>query len=626
MMRKSNVGAGENNWSLVGSSVITHWAVLEVAGLDTVAPLDVEIPTGGTNPTSSGTTVSPGTTAQGASYDVLEIAVFGSYRATNVTPNAFSAYTNDYTELYQGGFDNGTKSIGLAIAAKTSQQLAAKTVSATTAVTLTATDTAASYLAVYSAEGAKQDANITHFWGMRVGAAAAGLAIGTAGARYFETVVGSPAMTADGLQCSAAAAAESVATANIVTTTQIVKAAVARVEFRLDSVSADLELAYLKPASNPTDLVTLRYVSASQKLGVKVGSGSEVLSDAVVTAGVFIGVDLRFIGTTTAYSCEWQIDYDTSDATASVDQAQATATGSIALGQWIGQLGWTAASTGTVTYAYAAYSIRAGHYPLGRYVPVLLKPDPAGTITISGTSTNFGVMTGNATIAAWNAANALAAIDDWPPVVGGSADGAGPILAHATDYMEVPLETYDLSGTARIHAARPVLPMWAASGTAATVRVLGFDGTTATTLFSEANPTTDNSSTPGWVCAMWRPTGGWDQGKLDAAAIRVGSNDATPDIMPHAVGMEILVKPGDTAPLFGDLASATSDPTSAGILGVSVTPTGGYDASLHYEEGGSPTDVATPGGMTTTEVIDAPDAPAVNYVALYPPAEDISDA
>jgi hypothetical protein len=197
-----------------------------------------------------------------------------------------------------------------------------------------------------------------------------------------------------------------------------------------------------------------------------------------------------------------------------------------------------------------------------------------------------------------------------------------------TGGLVIPMATYDAaSNGGTVRAVRAIVPVWAAAATTATMGLGGtVDGTTLTGLYTTADPGADNSSTPPYLAKMWRPTNGWDQTKLDAAQLRISSDDATPDIGPHALGLEVLAQSGSTGQLFGDLASATQDPVTGGVLAVAATPTSGYDATLHYEEGGSPTDVATPGGTTTTEVIDAPDAPAVNYVALYPPAEDISDA
>jgi hypothetical protein len=622
VFRRSNVPADETSWAVSTSSAtgpMVRWTCYEVQGLDATAPVDVVLAS--TTSTATGTTASTGTLAQSTTYDGWVLAAHAAYDSASPTAPTWSGHTGGLAERDEGGVTDGSVSIGLSVSMLSTQQLAAYSSTATCSITLSSASPAGAWILVYSAAGAKREANIAHFWGFKIGAGAAGLATGNAGVRYIETVTGTPAITADGLQLASSAAAENVQGAAIPISGQTVRAAVQRLKLRFDTSlpSVDVELARVFTGS--TGPAVLSYRTASGKLGLQIGSGTEQLSAGVVTTGTFYGIDIRLIGTTTAYTADWQVD--------GIDQAQASFTADAAWSGFTPQLGWSNAITVPgVTYAYALYSIVAGHYPLGEHLVVLVGPDPAATPTVSGTSSSFRRFTANGTIdGSFNAADIRNAVDDWPPTIGASADGLAVVTAHATDYIETPLATYDASGTGSIRAARPVLCIWAASATAATCKVVGWDGTAATTLFAEADPAADNSTTdPAWICKMWRPTGGWTQAKLDAAAIRFGSNDATPDIGPHAVGMEVAVQVAATGTLFGDLASATSDPASAGVLGVDVTPTSGYDATLHYEEGGTPTDVAAPGGTTTTEVIDAPDAPAVEYLALYPPPEDISDA
>jgi hypothetical protein len=616
--RKSNVAAAETSWTITAvSGSINRWTVYEVDGLDPVAPVDVK-QTGTTPNVTSGTSVSTGTLAASTTYDGLVVALHAANNAASPTAPTFSGHTNALVEMDEGGATNGTASVGLSVSMRTVQSLGAFECTATASITLTGTNTATALIVCYSAAGAKREASIAFFWGMKVGTGAAGLGIGAVGSRYFETVTGSPAMTADGLQVSATAAAENVISPLISTGTQVVRTAVDRIPLRFDSAlpGADLDLVVVAGnVSNGT--ATLRYRSASQKLGLTVTTGgAEVLSDATVTAGSFIAVDLRMIANGTAYTVDWQVDYGAGP----VAQTQATGTGSSAFGSTTLQLGWAGASTGTVTYAYAVRSIIAGHYPLGEFEVNLLKVDPAGTVTISGTTGNFGVMTANGTIGAWNAANALAAVDDWPPTVGASADGAVAVTAHATDYIEFPMETDQAAPSGSIRAVRVLVPMWAASATTATCRVLGYDGTTATTLFAEADPEADNTSTPAWICKMWRPTGGWTQAKLDAAAIRFGSNDATPDIGPHAVGMEVAVQVAAVEPVFGDpatgdvLVEAKVDPATGGKLSLDVTTPPQTGGTLRWEVAGTPDSVAVPAGSTHTEVLDAADVTVVNRV------------
>jgi hypothetical protein len=617
------VGAGETSWTLTASAgTFTRWTVYELAGLDLVAPVDVKM-TSNTN-TGSGTTPSTGTLPRSTTYDGLLVALHASRNTTSTTAPTFSAHTNGFTEMDEGDANDGTGSVGLSISMKTTEVLDTFECTATCSATLTATNPAGASIVCYAAEGAKQEPNVAHFWGFFPGVSStpAGLNVGNAGSRYFETVVGSPAITIDGLQLTGAASAQSVAAASITTTLQPVKAHVTRIRFRLDSLSGDLELATLTDSGGASTVV--RYVSASQKIGVKVGTGTEVLSDATVTTGVFYNLDVRAMGTTTARTVDWQLDYGAGP----VVQTQATFTAGAVLGSLVPVLGWSAAQTGTVTFAYALFSIVAGHYPLGDWTMVLLKPDPAGTPTVFGTVGNFALITAGATgvtLTTPMLSSARDAVDEWPPVVGASADGFCVITASATDYLEMPMETYQAAPNGSVRAVRVVMPIWAASATTCTCRVIGWDGTTATTLFAEADPITDNSSTPGWICKMWRPVGGWTQAKLDAAALRYGANDATPDNGPLAEGMEVAVQTTQAQAMFGVVGdvtvSASYDVVTGGVSGLATATPAERGVTLHYEVNASPTDVAVGAASSDTRTIDAPDHPTTNYVAIYPDPE-----
>jgi hypothetical protein len=411
-----------------------------------------------------------------------------------------------------------------------------------------------------------------------------------------------------------------VAAASITTALQAAKAHVTRIRFRLDSLSGDLELATLTDSGGASTVV--RYVSASQKIGVKVGTGTEVLSDATVTTGVFYNLDVRAMGTTTARTVDWQLDYGAGP----VVQTQATFTAGAVLGSLVPVLGWSAAQTGTVTFAYALFSIIAGHYPLGDWTMVLLKPDPAGTLTLSGTAANFALMASNATGGAWNATTARDSIDEVPPTVGASADGFCQVTAAASDYVEIPMETWQAAPTGNIRAVRMCACGWAASATAATIGFRGWEGSAETILLATVDTNFDNTSTPGWVCQMYRPANGWTQAKLDALAFRVGfSDDATPDIGIHAIYAEVAVQTTATQAMFGTsgdvTVSASYDAVTGGVSGLATATPAERGVTLHYEVNASPTDVAVGAASSDTQVVDAPDHPTVNYVAIYPDPE-----
>jgi hypothetical protein len=626
VLRKSNVGAGETSWTLTASvNTMTRWTAYEVAGLDPDAAVDVKMTS--TTSTTSGTTASTGTLARSTTYDGVVVALHAVKDAASTTPPTLSGHTNGMTEMDEGGVNDGVGSVGLSVSMKTVQALDTFGCVATSSITLSSTSSAGATIVCYTAQGAKREPNIAFFWGFFPGVAStpAGLATGNAGNRYFETMTGSPAITADGLQLTGSASIQNVGGPLISISGQTIRAHLTRIRFRLDSVSGDLELATLDGGGGANNTV-VRYVSASQKLGVKVGSGTEVLSDATVTTGQFYNLDLRVVGTTTAYTCDWQLDYGAGP----IVQTQATFTAASGLGSLTPILGWTASSTGTVTYAYAVYSVVYGHYPLGDHTMVLLVPDPAATPTLSGTATNFNTFTANGTMAAWNATTARNAIDEAPPTVGASADGFAQVTAASSDYVEVPMQTYQAVPNGGVRAVRMLACGWAASATAATIGFRGYEGSAETFLFAAADPNFDNTSTPAWVCKMYRPTNGWTQAKLDALAFRVGfSDDATPDVGIHALYAEVAVQTAAVQAMFGTTGdvqvTANYDPLSGGILGLSTTTPEGKAATLHYEVSGSPTDVSVAAASSDSRTLDAPDAPTVGYVAIYPDPEGVAD-
>jgi hypothetical protein len=118
--------------------------------------------------------------------------------------------------------------------------------------------------------------------------------------------------------------------------------------------------------------------------------------------------------------------------------------------------------------------------------------------------------------------------------------------------MEFPMSTYTLQPGEVIAGVRAVVVGWAATTTAATIGLRGFDGTTETVLADAADPNFDNSTTaPGWIAATWNTPGGWTQAKLDAATLRLGfSTDASPAVGAHAIYLQVIItRPGLTATL-----------------------------------------------------------------------------
>jgi hypothetical protein len=192
-----------------------------------------------------------------------------------------------------------------------------------------------------------------------------------------------------------------------------------------------------------------------------------------------------------------------------------------------------------------------------------------------------------------------------------------------------------------IRAVRWYFIGWAASATANTIGMRGWDGTTETVLFVVADPAFDNSTTvPGWVARMHRTLGAGSgpriisQIQLDALAARIGfSSNATVDVGVHAVLAELLVRADPVPqPMFGDASdpaalqvSVTRDQDSDGIVQITTTATPSQGAAVHYEVNAVGTDVTAPPGTSRTDPVGADDAPSANYIAMYPDPEGVAD-
>lgn len=634
--RKSNVSAGETSWAIgTLSAQMISWVVMEVDGLDLTAPKDVATATfqNGTGVTSQSTSAAPISTT----YDAFVVAAHMGINSANTTIPDWSGHTSGFVEVGDAGIAAASTAQSLSVSTLNSQQLATFSCTATASVSVNS----GAALVVYSAANAKRVANVQIMAGFEWGTAA-GLATGTGaglGNQIFDTIAGSPAIVTTNprsgsycLECASSAATEYAqwqGSASIGSGSNI---AVLRacVYFPSALPGADVDLFSISTASGATNqMVTCRYRTAGQNLGLQVrnvagaANGTEQFSASTVAADTWYGIDVRFDGSSATLSfADWQID--------GVDQTQATVTTTATQAPAAVTVGWQVAVTATVRYDDVVLSRTSGHYPLGDFRVLPLGPDPAGTLTISGTTANFQTFSANGTMAAWNAAAARTAISDLPPTIGASADGIAQITAATADYVEIPMQTRDAAGNGEvIRAVRMYACGWAASATSATIGFRGWEGSAETTLLSAADPLFQNSTTaPSWVVKMFKPTGGWTQAKLDALAFRVGfSGDATPDIGIHSIMAEVALRAGQTQTLSGDAATVVADPDSQGIVSITTAaPAVGVDTSLYYETNTTPTTVTVPAGTTSTQTVNAPDAPTTNYIAVYWPPEGVPDA
>jgi hypothetical protein len=606
----------ETSWTLsLGVSGPVAWVAMELAGLDASARVDVAMSTG-TASLTSGTTVATST------YDGVGYALHSAYNSTGGVAATLGSHTNGYTEIAEQSATDGTKACVISVSRKYLQQIGTQQVTATASGT-TPTSTG-STIVVYTAAGAGRAADVRVCAGAEVGSTT-GLTASGNGLLYVDsaanvTVDAAAARTGNfGFRIHATTAVAQIGFLwSGLLITSPTSMFVARLSYRFRSAlpSGDLEVGLYGQFS-------LRYISATQKLGLKHSAGSEQISDATIAAGNWFSVDLRVDQTATTHVADWQVTY--ADGQAPVAQAQASATGQTAGLAASALPGWSTAVTGDVDVDDIVFSKTTGHYPLGDMRIYPLKVDPAGTPTISGTTTNFQTFTANGTGAAWNATTARGAIDDIPPVIGGSADGAMQITAAASDYMEFPCETVDLAAVGGwIRGVRVCVCGWAAAATANTIGLFAYDGATEYTLSAVADPGWDNAAEL-WACAMIKPISGrieWTTAKLDNLAVRVGrSDDATPDVGIHAFVCEAVVRMAETGTIMGEVGSietlAGKDPDSAATLSVTVNTPAETGATLRWTDNAVPGSQAVAASSTHTETfLDAVDSTVVTVVEV----------
>jgi hypothetical protein len=648
------ISAGsESSWTLTvtGGSQQVCWAAFELADADMVDQLTNAEPNGvylesGNNPIGDSTLVSSrDTTATpvSASYNTLTLAIF-AFTSNDTTNPVVSGYTNGFGEITTVGQVNGTRAQRLAVAAKVSQSL--ETFS--TVASVSPSSYAYSILVVFTAADIRHAPNLDTCSGFEVGTTTGLTTTGIANGDSpppFDAVTGSPAIVATSartgnwcLELSASAAAENVswtAPASPAPAGNLNKifgggadVGVTRLHFYFPTSlpAGDVELVSLE-AGSAANGVVVRFVSASSKIGVKIGSGTEQLSNTTVSANQWIGLDLFYDPRATTHTCDWQLDY--TDSGTAVAQTQAsTATMTVAAINAM-YLGWTAARTATVRYDDVVFSRWRKSYPIGPVNIRPLKVDPAGTPTISGTSANFNVFTSNGTMAAWNATNARNALDDVPPSIGATSDGVAQVTVASGDYMEVPMETYDPAGFHAHRAARWYWAGWANSGNPATCEFRILDtGGVLISLGSTDDHGFDNSALV-WMTGMHRDgsSSGFyllTQAKVDAFKFRWGfSTDANPDVGIHCALVELVTAPVVVKSVIEEEAGAYSvyvreDPlTQAAVSYLVTTPVAG-GATFTATINGSDYTQHVNAGTTGEKVVGAVDIGEVTAVGLIP--------
>lgn len=621
----TGVASGLTSWTVgtqSGTSRLVAWVLVEVSGVavDPViaASVDWWDNGGGTVPAAtslvnSATSAPVPATSTGVSeaFEAFGLHAVAASRADTTVPT-ISGYDGEYSELAQISITNADTALALAVA--TGTYLDAGNFTAGLSVSPDAyvsTD-----LILLYADTAPRVQKYALIFGAEIGtitnATAWTFPSGSPnGIPALRATVGSPEIVSNikrsgsyALKLSSTSAAESVTLQS--GETGATNAMSVRVHFYFDTSlpGSDVELLSMEANSSLPNGMKLVYRTASQKLGVQVDTGTEVLSDTTVAVDKWIGVDLRFyVGSLqTAHCCDWQVAYDSLDtAVDSVVQTTAVGTRDLAESVTLMRVGWTTSTTATVYYDDIAVARTYLSYPLGDVRVLPLKVDPAGAPAVSGTSTNFRTFTANGTLATWTAAATRDALDDIPPTIGASSDGLTQITVAATDYVDIPIETYPLAPLYCARALRIYWCGWAASTTASTCNLSVVDANSLEAYRAASGTSLDmdfDNSTLRWLTGMLNYTysGGsalrWyevNQAILDGLSVRFGfSEDAAPDVGLHAVLFELAVQPakarGFTSAEDGTFSAyGRFDPVSGALASMVVTtPVGGTRGATLY--------------------------------------------
>lgn len=622
------VVAGEQSWTLnLSGSGQVVWAVFELNGVG-VSPYEQQWWAGATSDTlaladtlaaSKTTALTPlDTTAPTVCYDAMGVQVFGATSADTTVP-AVSGYDAAYGEVAQDHHTNGTRSVALGVAFGQIQQVGNFTASAAVSPSAyCATD-----LVLLYADNAKFVPHYRQMTGFEFGSAT-GMTAGVVGKTPLDVTAGTPeidgtfARTGTGaLKISTTAAAEYAGWTD--TSLGTIRTLPIRLHIYFNGAlpAGDAELFSAECSASYANGVKVTYRSASQKIGVKVGSGTEVLSDTAIAHSKHIGLDLGIDyrgefagggGDGVHHYCEWQVDYDSLDGVGAVAQTRADGTLNSVDTVTNAKLGTTQAHTLTCWYDDVVIGRFREHYPVGDHRIERVAVDTGGTCTVNGSAANFKTSTANGgSLATWSSANTLSVLSDMPIVVGASATVLVQATTAASDYVEVPFGTITEAPDKALRAAKVYFAGWKASALAGTIRFRVVDGS-GTVLFDPGlfDPPFDNASLR-WACGMCGTSNNQfyyalSQSRLDGLKARIGeSDDAAPDTGCLGVFLEVAYVPAnvwvqsssenDTFNLY-----VKDDPISRAVKGVSMaTPVGTRGGAFSY----------TKSGVTTTRSVSA---------------------
>lgn len=615
---KPRAAADETSWALTitGSAGTPHitWAVLEISNVDTDWTNNVYLSDGAWGASTPASTFSVGTSTASQTFDGLSIVGFYAASA-DTTPVDFTGYDNLFFEIASDQIVGASRAYTLGVAAK--QQQVVGTVACQASMSPDGICTAA--LLVLTGLDSHHAPTVTAMCGMEVGTNSGLATPSLLAPAVFDEIVGTPEIVTTNarsgsycLKLSSTSAAESAAWTRHnsprgilgQTTDNPITMWTGRKHFRFDGTlpSINVELMRIEAGTSGNSVVW-RYVAASQRIGCKVGGGSEVLSDAAPPADKHFGLDIEYDPRTTTHTCRWAVDYNATpgDTTDAVPQTTATNTGMTAAGVNRIRYGWGDAITATV-YIDDLYGTKHRlTYPIGPVEIVPVKVDPAGTPTVTGDSGDFRVYSGGA-MNAWTPDGTRNALDDVPPGMS-PPDGLAQVNV-ATGKVTIPMDTVVCAPDSVPLAGRWYIAVGSINANPASMVLRGLDsdgqvwsigqgqidwGVDDTTLIWVTQLHYPNQSPPNALRQL-------TQTRINGLALEFGeSTDANPDIYIHSVLVEVARQPVvviGVTDAEGGLFTVYSkqDRYSGTIAGFLVTtPAGTRGATFGYTKDGTET-------------------------------------
>lgn len=617
--RKSNVGV-ESSWTITVTPTVSQlvsWVAIELDDLDLDSPKDQDAGIA----TVTGTSLACGFSGSTTTYDGVVLVLHSSYRNSSATPATFSGHSNSFEEVAEQSAVSGNTSLNLSVSRKFVQSIGNFNCTATASVSA---DLAGTIL-VYSGAGAKHSPRLEAFAGFEWGTAT-GIITGSSTLRLFDALAGAPTIVGTTpksgdycLELPNTGAAQWLAWNGGSAIDSALDVGIISYPFYFvgNLPNADVDLLTMPTAQGNA---VLWYRAATQSLGLKIGTGTEVTSLTPVTADTWHSVDIRYDIRTAAFTGDWMLDL--------VEQPSATFTAAASSVLTAVRFGRTVTCNVPIRVDDVVLSeARPYLYPLEQWTVRRLIPDPADVVTVVGTASRFNVFSNNGgTVAAFDGTVARDALSEVPPSVGASANGAAQSANATSDYMQIPMSGFTAAPIGAVRGGRLIICGWAASTTASEIGVRIVSLGLESNLYPSGDPNFDNSSTPAWWAKFWRPAAGWTQEDLDTINVRLGysADAANPIIGAQMVIVEAAIQIARQVTVFSiedDLfqVDAMMDPSSSGVISYVVVTPATRGATFGATVNGVPiTPIHVAANSDHEEVIAAEDFTAVSGVYLAP--------